>query len=246
MAEIESELETATDRRTVNADNILTKLLRLAQITSGFVAYDAQFDPETGDVLSPKGIDRIDPNPKVEAMMTLFKDEDGIPLKNKDQKTIIWACWVQDIKTIAARLKLEGIEAVTFYGSTKPEVRLEAEHRFNGDPDCKVFIGNPGCGGVGLNLIGYTPRQGHRYTTNCDHIIYFSQDWSHPKRAQSEYRANRLGTRVKTRCTDLCVRGTIDEEIRARVLNKRQMAAKTQDLREVLAKVLGMNTGVTA
>ncbi len=238
-AEIENDMANATDRRAITADNILTKLLRLAQVTSGFVAYDAQFDPETGDVVSPKGIDRISPNPKIEALMSLFKDEDGDPIKSPDQKTIVWACWKQDIKTIAARLTIEGIDCVQFYGETHIKLRQEAERRFNCDPKCTVFVGNPGCGGVGLNLIGYPPRQ-TQYTTNCDHVIYFSQDWSHPKRSQSEMRANRLGTRVVTRCTDLCVRGTIDEEIRARVLNKRQMAAKTQDLREVLDKVLGM------
>jgi hypothetical protein len=241
FAEIENDIREAGqgNRRTVNADNILTKLLRLAQITSGFVAYDAVNDPETGDVVCPKGIDRIDPNPKIETMMTLFKDEDGNLIKGPDQKTIIWACWKQDIKTIAARLAFEGIDCVQFYGETDIKKRQEAEYRFNYDPKCKVFIGNPGCGGVGLNLIGYPPRKTN-YTTNCDHVIYFSQDWSHPKRVQSEMRANRLGTRVVTRCTDLCVRRTIDEEIRARVLNKRTMALKTQDLAEVLGKVLGM------
>lgn len=243
-AEIENDIANAKDRRGVNADNILVKLLRLAQVTSGFVAYDAVNNPETGECIAPKGIDRIDPNPKIEAMMTLFKDPETQEfLKTPDQKTIIWACWKQDIKTIAARLKLEGIECVQYYGETKLEVRQEAEYRFNHDPKCTVFVGNPGCGGVGLNLIGYPPRQ-FQYTTNCDHIIYFSQDWSHPKRVQSEMRANRNGTRVPTRCTDLCVRNTIDEEIRARVLNKRTMAMKTQDLREVLAKVLDMDVTV--
>lgn len=230
--EIKSELDQS--ERTVNANNILTRLLRLSQVTSGFITFDPITDLDTGEQLVPKTIDRFDPNPKIEALIDLLKD----PEKESTEKTIVWACWVQDIKTISARLTAEGIDHVTFMGSTKDADRRLAEERFNGDPACRVFVGNPACGGTGLNLIGYPPGD-ESYDTDCTHVIYFSQDWSNPKRSQSEDRAHRRGTRRNVRITDLCVPQTIDEEIRARVTNKRLVALEVQDLREVLQRVLG-------
>lgn len=230
VAEIESDLA-RSENRAITVTNILTKLLRLAQITSGFVTYDAQVTDD-GELISPKEIERLDPNPKLEALVDLLKE------KGPKQKTLVWACWVQDIRSVAARLRVEGIDCVTFYGGTKEADRVEAERRFNYDPKCQVFIGNPTAGGVGLNLLGYPPTNGEAYETNCDHEIYFSQNWSPTARSQSEARAHRRGTRTNVRITDLCVPETIDEEIRARVMKKRLVAYQIADVREILRNVL--------
>lgn len=227
--EIESMLE-HTENKQLVINNVLTKLLRLAQITSGFIVWDPIYGDD-GEVISEKAIDRIDPNPKIEALVELLKD------KGPNDKTIVWACWVQDIRTIIARLKDEGIDCVSFYGGTNDKDREDAERRFNFDRDCKVFIGNPAAGGVGLNLLGYPPGD-ETYETNCNHEIYFSQNWSAVSRSQSEDRAHRRGTRNNVRITDLCVPGTIDEEIRNRVLNKRTVAYEVGDVRDILKTVL--------
>jgi len=229
VAEIERDLEKSTMNKQLVVNNILTKLLRLAQITSGFIVWDQEYDGET---LGPREIDRLDPNPKIEALVEILKD------KRPDQKTLVWACWVQDIKSIRSRLELEGIDCVTFYGGTSDEKRDEAVRRFNEDPDCKVLIGNATAGGVGLNLLGYPPGRPDDTETNCDHIVYFSQNWSPTARSQSEDRPHRRGTRCNVRVTDLCVPGTIDEEIRARVLKKRIVADEIGDVRSLLQNLL--------
>lgn len=207
----------------ITATNVLTKLLRLAQITSGFVTWDAEEGEE-------RVIDRLDPNPKVEALVKILKEK--TPL----EKTIIWSCWVQDIKTIAARLRIEDIDCVTYYGATKDDAREEAVRRFNCDPKCTVFIGNAGAGGVGINLLGYDINNptDHR----ADHVIYYSQSWSMVHRSQSEDRCHRIGTRSSVRYTDLCVPGTIDEEIRSRVCEHRNTAYTIQDVKNILKSVL--------
>lgn len=228
--------------KTMNANNILTKLLRLSQITSGFVTWDPIIDLDTGDVEVPKQIDRIDPNPKVEELIKLIRghEEDGIEPIPADQKIIVWASWVQDIKTIMARLQLEGIGAVEFYGKTKDAERTEAERRFNTDRDCRVFVANAACGGTGLNLVGYDWWNAEpKLSTDTTTEVFFSQDWSNPKRAQAEDRACRRGQRRPVHIIDLCIPNTIDEEIRARVLNKRLMAHEVQNLNDILTRVLG-------
>jgi SNF2 family DNA or RNA helicase len=206
-------------------------LLRLAQITSGFYKWNPTYNEE-GEVVAEGGVDRFDPNPKIEALIEILKE------KGPNDKTIVWANWIQDIKSIRARLEQEGIGCVTFYGGTKEDDRAIAEYEFNHNADIKVFVGNPAAGGTGLNLLGYPPGEGDDYPSNCNHVIYYSQDWSSIKRSQSEDRAHRRGTREPVRITDLCIPRTIDEEIRARVLKKRINAASIADVREILRNVL--------
>ncbi len=227
--EIEDEMNRAENKQLV-INNVLTKLLRLAQITSGFITWDAQYSDE-GDVVKDKEIDRIDPNPKLITLIELLKE------KGPCDKTIVWACWIQDIKSIRAACEMEGIDCVTYYGGTSDKDRDIAERRFNGDPTCSVFIGNPTAGGTGLNLRGYDPDNLDD-PCNCNHVIYYSQGWSMTARAQSEDRSHRRGTRVPVRYTDLCVPGTIDEEIRARVTMKRISAMQIQDVRNIVSRIL--------
>jgi hypothetical protein len=254
--EIQSDLDDTS--KTMNPQNILTKLLRLAQITSGFLTLDPVVDLESGEQVAPKVIEAIDPNPKLERLITLLKNgvpedsddydpDDGRYVENEDSKVIIAATWVWDLFTIQRRLEDEGFEHVLFYGGTKDWDREEAVRRFNDDPTCRIFLVNAAAGGVGLNLLGYDYWNNPKplRTTNCDHVVFYSQSWSHPQRAQLEDRPHRTGSRVGVRYTDLVVPGTIDEEIRARVVNKKRMALEVQDLRSVLARVLGRDVNVT-
>lgn len=230
VLEAEQALDQADSNKALVIQNILTKMLRLAQITSGFISWDSKFNSD-GDVLA-REIDFFNPNPKLEALVEELKT------KGPNDKTIVWATWVPDIKVITSRLAFEGIKAVCYYGGTSEDDRTAAVHDFNHDRDTKVFIGNPAAGGTGINLLGYPPNAGENYETNCNHVIYYSQDWSSPKRSQSEDRAHRKGTREPVRISDLCVAGTIDEEIRARVMKKRLTALEVGDVRAILRAVL--------
>ena len=232
IEELDNQLSGSESNKQMTVNNILTKMLRLAQVTSGHVVYDAVYGPD-GETLVPKQVDRVDPNPKVEAVVELLKE------KTYKDKTIIWACFVPDIKLLAARLRLEGIDAVTFYGGTSDADREEAVRRFNEDPKCKVFIGNATAGGTGLTLLGYPPGHEHAdlYDTNANHVLYFSQNWSMPARAQSEDRCHRRGTREPVRYTDLIIPDTIDGVIRERVSNKIDVANSVANVRDLLRAV---------
>ena len=232
--ELEDELNSA-ENPTLIVNNLLTKMLRLAQITSGFVGI-SEIRDDDGNVLQDAIINRFDPNPKVESLVEILKS------KEPHQKTIIWACWVQDIKTIVARLRLEGIDAVTYYGATNDFDRATAVTRFNCDPQCRVFIGNAAAGGTGINLLGYDYSKnlnGVKPETYCDHVIYFSQNWSPTARSQSEDRAHRRGTAGHVQYTDLMVPLTIDHEIREAVVCKRRNALAIQDVRQIVQRIKG-------
>jgi SNF2 family DNA or RNA helicase len=241
--EIENELSN-NGNRTMVVQNSLVKLLRLAQITSGFITFDAILDDCTGEIVEPKLLQFFKANPKLETLVKLLKggvdsngDETFAP-KTSNDKTIVWACWTCDINAIKDRLDLEGIKSVVYTGKTNEVDRAAAIAAFNEDRETTVFIGNAGAGGTGVNLLGYPPGAPDGYETNANHVIYYSQDWSQVKRSQSAARCHRRGTREPVRVTDLCVPGTIDEEIRARVMSKAKAGLELSDIRKILKTVL--------
>lgn len=231
IVEIEADLA-SSENKTITANNILTRLLRLAQITSGFVKYDAKYDDD-GNEISAGTIEYFAQNPKLEALVEILKE------KRPDQKTIIWCAFVPDIEQISLRLQYEGLRHVTYYGATSEAERDYAVKAFNTDPEMRIFIGNPATCKEGLNLWGYDANNPSlEQKTNCDHAIYYSQRWSMVERAQSEDRIHRRGTRVPVRYTDLVVPNTIDEEIRARVVEKQRTALEISDVREIMKAVV--------
>lgn len=238
--EIEGDLEAAEadGGNEIVIQHILTKLLRLAQICSGFVKWDTIRDEITGEILKEGKLEHIDDvNPKIEALRELLAD------KEPHQKTLVWACFIEDHNTISRALTEMGIKHVVYNGQKTQEQREQAVWSFNNDPDCKVFVGNPQTAGEGLNLLGYQPGNTEQ-DTQCDHEIFFSQNWSYIQRSQAEDRAHRRGTKASVRITDLIVPSTtelgesIDQLIRERVKAKENVAKNVQNIRDILASVL--------
>jgi SNF2 family DNA or RNA helicase len=233
VIEIENTLETA-ENEAVAVNNILTQLLRLSQITSSFRVIPPIID-EDGNVTSPRRVIPFETNIKADYIASLVEE------KGPNDKTIIWSNWVEDIQAIKQRLEALGESPVVFYGGSSFDDRIEAERRFNEDPSCRWFIGNPQAGGTGLNLLGFPPNDPNRLSTNCTHVVYISQNWSAILREQSEDRAHRRGTRVPVRITEVVVPNTIDTVIATRVAKKRLDAASTLDIKDILNDI---RTGV--
>lgn len=216
----------------MTVNNILTQMLRLAQITSGFITYDAVYS-DSGELLRPKQIERFEKQPKLDAVIEILQARDP------KEKTLIWACWESDLEALQERIEFHGIKTVLFYGKTPEKKRKEYEYLFNHDDSYTVFIGNAAAGGTGLNLLGYPPGNPDASEMNVTQEIFFSQNWSHVYRAQSEDRAHRRGTRTNVRIIDLQVRNTIDTMIRKRVTEKKDMAMEITDLRKLLSDIVG-------
>lgn len=229
--EIEEALSGAVDSMVI--ENVLTKLLRLAQITSGHVGFPAVRDEE-GNVVKPAKVMRIPgPNPKIEALLEMLTDEGEDP----NAKTVVWATWREDIHHISEALTKAGIKHEVYYGGTPMNVRDDIVWRFNNDPEHRVLVCNAATAGEGLNLLGHNPDK-PEMPTYCDRTVFFSQNWSTIARAQAEERVHRRGTKMPVRVVDMVVPGSIDEEIRSRVTEKRAMAKAITDVREILASVL--------
>jgi len=237
IEEIDTKTEGGT--RKVTADCILTMLLRLSQITSGFISWDPVIN-EDGEMLQPKKVEYITDNPKLDMLIQEIKEATG--------KVCVWSCWIPSIHMISARLIKEGINHGVYYGGTTENAREELEYSFNHDRDMKVFLGNPAAGGMGINLWGYDPESvgqpyDHEKKTgdhglNADFGIYFDENWSMVTRSQSEGRNFRRGTRVPITYRTLICPGTIDQEIYDRVMQKIKDAAEIQDVKQIMERVL--------
>ena len=134
---------TSLDGKALSIDNVLTMMLRLHQITCGHYTSD---DGETIQV----------ENNRVSELLQV--------LGEAPDKVIIWANYIQDIKSIVAALTKEyGAESVVqYYGAVNQDDRNLAIERFQKDPTCKFFVGNPQTGSMGITL------------TAADTVVYYS------------------------------------------------------------------------
>lgn len=173
---------------------VLTKLLRLHQILCGsFTADD--------------GTSHVIPNNRIDALKEVLEETSG--------KVIIWATYLQDIRSIVEMIKKEyGDDTyVTYFGETSANDRTKAINLFQ-DPDNKVrfFIGNVQTAGKGITL------------TEASTVIYFSNNFSLEFRQQSEDRAHRIGQKNNVTYIDLVVRNSLDEKIIKSLIEKRNIA----------------------
>jgi len=241
VAEIDEILATAEEKGTKNitVEHILTKLIRLAQICSGFVKLDDEVDMLDEVIRTGATVQISDKNPKIEALINIIKEDWE---NDPNSKCVIWATFIPDIEAISERLAREGINHVGYHKVIQPKYRVKdstaAEDIINFDDTCKVLVANPASAGIGQNYLGYDVNNPDKSSMYVNHHIYFSCNWSAIDRTQSEDRSHRRGTRTNLRITDLMIPYSIDQEIRDRVTAKRKMAMSFQDVRDILNNVL--------
>ena len=112
---------------------VLTQLMRLHQITCGYVTAD---DGTTQQVESNR----------LNELMSILEDTDG--------KVIIWANYQLSVGEIIQRIiKVYGKDSyVHYYGLTPQEDRQDFIRKFQNDPKCRFIIGTPQTGGYGITL----------------------------------------------------------------------------------------------
>jgi SNF2 family DNA or RNA helicase len=117
----------------VTATNILTRLLRLSQLTGGFLGGDDH--PMPLQVSSAK----------LDALADIID-----AAQNESKKLVIIARFIAEIAAIKARLDKSGIRYAAISGETQD--RAEQVAMFQNDPDVTVFIGQIATAGLGITL----------------------------------------------------------------------------------------------
>lgn len=174
------------------ASNALTKILRLAQVLGGHIP------DEEGTV-------HAIPSNRLQTVLDRLEDIDG--------KVIIWSRFRPELaqleEAIAEQYGRESV--VAYHGGVSDDKREEAKQRFQNDPTCRYFVGNPKSGGTGLPLYA------------ADTMIYYSCEPSAETRWQSEERAS-LSGKHQVLILDVVVPGTVDEKVLAGLAGNKQTA----------------------
>lgn len=145
--ELRSNFMAEMDGSIIAAPMVMTRMMRLQQISCGYVG--------TGDPDAPPR-PVPGPNPRLDALKNVLEQYPG--------PTIIWCRFRPDIDEI---MKLLGKTAVRYDGSVSEEDRAEGKRMFMSG-EAEYFVGNPVAGGRGLTL--------HRAKNVVYYSNYFSYE----------------------------------------------------------------------
>jgi len=122
-------LELDTGR--IKIQNAMSKITKLAQITSGFMYTDDKTF-------------FLEQNPKADLALDLIKENPG-------EKIIIYCYWQEDVRILSNLLRSQGYAVGTLYGATPSVDRGEIIDAFQ-KGGLQFLIANIGVGGYGLTL----------------------------------------------------------------------------------------------
>lgn len=188
----------------VTATTVLTKLLRLQQLTGGFLVQD--------DSEKPTLVSRA----KLDALSDIVEDY----VIGSGRKLVIFARFISEVKEIMKLMDKQlpkGKKHVAIYGDIKKEDRGPIIKQFQEDPDTMVFVGQIDTAGTGITL------------TAADTCVYYSKNFNYATYSQSLSRIHRIGQRNVCTYIDLEVEKTVDELISKSLAKKEDMAKTVVD-----------------
>lgn len=165
----------------------LTQVMRLQQITGGYVKAD---DGSVIEIVKPAD------NPLIRETMELLEERG-------DQKFIVWAHFHEEIDALYATMKKAGLNVAIFDGRVNERERLAIRRRMkNGELD--GIIGQAAAGGMGIDEFKIASL-----------VIYYSNSYDTEARVQSEDRTHRGGSEMHECITyyDLIVPNTVRVKI---------------------------------
>ncbi len=205
-----------TTQAEVKVVHVLTRLLRLQQVASGYWpetregiecphCHGAGCDPchDIGMVIhvhAPEDLVERAKNPRLLATLDLLENNPG--------SMIIWCRFRYDVDLLIKHIP----EAVRYDGSTSSDDRARAVARFQ-NGTVRVLVGTPRAGGRGLTL------------TRASTVLYYSHDFSYETRIQSEDRAHRIGLQHSVTYVDLVAEDSVDRHLLDVVAGKRDLAS---------------------
>jgi SNF2 family DNA or RNA helicase len=184
----------------ISTTHVLTRLMRLHQITCGFVQPD--------DAAEPRALE----HGRLEALLEIIEECQG--------KMVVWClAYRHPLKEVAQALRKRFGEprVVTYYGDTTPDERVEAIRRFQDANDpARFFVANEAAA-YGITL------------TQAQTVVYYANSYNLNIRSQSEDRAHRIGQINRVTYIDLFAPGTVDEHVLGALHRKQELAALVVD-----------------
>ena len=132
-------------------------------------------------------------------------------LKNGGHRVLLYFQMTRMIDLMEEYLTYRNYKYCRLDGSTKLEDRRDTVHDFQTRPEIFIFLLSTRAGGLGINL------------TSADTVIFYDSDWNPTIDSQAMDRAHRLGQTKQVTVYRLITRGTIEERIRKRALQKEEV-----------------------
>lgn len=184
----------------VTVQNVLTKILRLQQITGGYITTD---DDTCKKVSSAK----------LKALRELVED---IVVDSK-KKLVIFARFLPEIKSILKVLNEMGLQYGWITGEKPMSERGEEVRRFQEEPNCMVFVAQIQTAGLGITL------------TAADTAIFYSLDFNYANYEQARARIHRIGQKNNCTYIHLLAKKSIDEKVIQALQAKQDIAKMVVD-----------------
>lgn len=181
--ELKNELLTVIDGEVISAPLAITLMLRLQQVTSGYL-------PSVSDPDNPRLIPIPGPNPRLE----LLKDR----CEDVSTQGIIWARFRMDIDLIIAALGEKN--CARYDGKCSESDRRLAKEQFKAGKR-QWFVATTAVGGEGLTL------------NEAKYVCYYNNSYKLTERLQSEDRPHRIGQTSSVAYDDLVALNTVDVPI---------------------------------
>lgn len=209
--ELRIEIDAMTE---VRANNILTMLLRLTQVTAGLVGSSQHGYEWLGDRAA-----------KVRELDDLLLDE------LKGEQVVVFGLYQRELEELAKRYS-EGMRAEVgyppiIYGPTPEASRSQLVEHFQRGSIQRLFVQSR-TGGIGITL------------TAAQTAIYHTRSWSLEEYLQSQDRLHRIGQKGTVSIIHLRAEASIDDDIADALNDKQAMADRlTGDTaRKLAAKIL--------
>ena len=183
----------------VTATNILTRLLRLQQITGGFIRPDEE--SERYEQISSAKLDAL---------------EDIIDTAiSENKKLVVIARFIPEIREICKMLDKKKVKYAHICGEVKD--RAAEVDAFQNNPDCMVFVGQLQTVSMGLTL------------TAASTMVFYSLSYNFADYSQAKARIHRIGQKNNCLYIHLVVKNTVDETVLKALEQKENIAAKIVD-----------------
>lgn len=132
-------------------------------------------------------------------------------MKEEGHRVLLYFQMTRMIDLMEEYLTYRNYKYCRLDGSTKLEDRRDTVHDFQTRPDIFIFLLSTRAGGLGINL------------TSADTVIFYDSDWNPTIDSQAMDRAHRLGQTRQVTVYRLITRGTIEERIRKRAMQKEEV-----------------------
>ncbi|WP_229458916.1 helicase-related protein [Massilia glaciei] len=150
---------------------------------------------------------------KVDELVNLLDDL----FEDPTAKVVVFSQWRRTHELIARRLAARGWGHVLFHGGVPTDKRAALVDRFNGEPDCRVFLSTD-AGGVGLNL---------QYAAAT--IVNMDLPWNPAVLEQRIGRVHRIGQTRGVQVVNFVSQGTIEEGMLSVLAFKQSLFAGVLD-----------------